>query len=159
MKYLKWPIYATKVHKTELSNFTKNEIVLHPKHGAPPAPQPPLSWVSYFNIQYIKIFELFTLSCLPDSCIHLFTCLCSLDLCLGTHRCRYPDRIWNRFLVIQFISIFFLTPHQSLYLDLHDTIISHHHHHHRHIFVFMEASDITMTSPSRWTQKQEWQCF
>ena len=36
MKYLKWLTYATKVHKTKLSNFTKNEIVLHPKHGVPP---------------------------------------------------------------------------------------------------------------------------
>ena len=35
-KYHKWPIYASSVHKTELSNLTKNEIVLPPKHGAPP---------------------------------------------------------------------------------------------------------------------------
>ena len=36
IKYPKWPIYAKSVHKTELSNLTKNEIVLRPKHGAPP---------------------------------------------------------------------------------------------------------------------------
>ena len=36
MKYPKWPIYAKSLHKTELSNFTKNEIVLSPMHGAPP---------------------------------------------------------------------------------------------------------------------------
>ena len=35
IKYPKWPIYAKSVHKTELSNLTKNEIVLRPKHGAP----------------------------------------------------------------------------------------------------------------------------
>ena len=33
IKYPKWPIYAKSVHKTELSNLTKNEIVLRPKHG------------------------------------------------------------------------------------------------------------------------------
>ena len=33
MKYPKWPIYASGVHKTELSNLTKNIIVLPPKHG------------------------------------------------------------------------------------------------------------------------------
>ena len=33
MKYPKWPIYAISVHKTELSNLTKNEIVLSPMHG------------------------------------------------------------------------------------------------------------------------------
>ena len=33
MKYPKWPIYATSVQKTELSNLTKNKIVLPPKHG------------------------------------------------------------------------------------------------------------------------------
>ena len=33
MKYPKWLIYAASVRKTELSNFTKNEIVLPPKHG------------------------------------------------------------------------------------------------------------------------------
>ena len=33
-------MYAKSVHKTELSNLTKNEIVLRPKHGAPlPSPQ------------------------------------------------------------------------------------------------------------------------
>ena len=36
MKYPKWLIFATSVKKTELSNLTKNEIVLPPKHGAPP---------------------------------------------------------------------------------------------------------------------------
>ena len=36
IKYPKWLIYATSIHKTELSNLTKNEIVLRPKHGAPP---------------------------------------------------------------------------------------------------------------------------
>ena len=35
IKYPKWPIYAKSVHKRELSNLTKNEIVLRPKHGAP----------------------------------------------------------------------------------------------------------------------------
>ena len=33
IKYPKWLIYATSIHKTELSNLTKNEIVLRPKHG------------------------------------------------------------------------------------------------------------------------------
>ena len=33
MKYPKWPIYAASVQKTELSNLTKNKIVLPPKHG------------------------------------------------------------------------------------------------------------------------------
>ena len=33
MKYPKWPIYAISLHKMELSNFTKNEIVLSPMHG------------------------------------------------------------------------------------------------------------------------------
>ena len=33
MKYPKWLIYASGVHKTELSNLTKNLIVLPPKHG------------------------------------------------------------------------------------------------------------------------------
>ena len=32
-KYPKWPIYATSVQKAELSNLTKNEIVLPTKHG------------------------------------------------------------------------------------------------------------------------------
>ena len=36
MKYPKWPIYATSEQITELSNLAKNEIVLRPKHGAPP---------------------------------------------------------------------------------------------------------------------------
>ena len=36
MKYAEWPIYATSEHKTELWKITKNEIVLPPKHGAPP---------------------------------------------------------------------------------------------------------------------------
>ena len=36
MKYPKWPIYTTTLHKKELSNLTKNEIVLPPKHGNPP---------------------------------------------------------------------------------------------------------------------------
>ena len=36
MKYPKWPIYATSEQKTELLNLAKNEIVLRPKHGAPP---------------------------------------------------------------------------------------------------------------------------
>ena len=35
MKYPKWPIYATSVKKTELSNLTENGIVLPQKHGAP----------------------------------------------------------------------------------------------------------------------------
>ena len=35
IKYPKWPIYAKSVHKTELSNLTKNEIVL-----------PPMVWIS-----------------------------------------------------------------------------------------------------------------
>ena len=35
IKYPEWLIYATSIHKTELSNLTKNEIVLRPKHGAP----------------------------------------------------------------------------------------------------------------------------
>ena len=34
MKYPKWLIYATSIHKTELSNLTKKDIVLRPKHGA-----------------------------------------------------------------------------------------------------------------------------
>ena len=33
MEYPKWPLYATSVHKAELSNLTKNEIVLPPKQG------------------------------------------------------------------------------------------------------------------------------
>ena len=44
IKYPEWLIYATTIHKTELSNLTKNEIVLPPKHGAPPTrvdPTPP----------------------------------------------------------------------------------------------------------------------
>ena len=32
-KSAKWPIYASSVHKTQLSNLTKIEIVLPPKHG------------------------------------------------------------------------------------------------------------------------------
>ena len=36
IKYPKWLIYATCIHNTELSNLPKNEIVLRPKHGAPP---------------------------------------------------------------------------------------------------------------------------
>ena len=36
----------------------------------PSSPLNPNSWVSYFNIQ-IKRFELFALSRLPDTCIHL----------------------------------------------------------------------------------------
>ena len=77
---------------------------------------------------FISIFKLRDLNCLLCLVcpILVFTCLCSLDLCPGIHRCRYPDRIWNRFLVIQSISIFSLSPHQSLYLDLQD-------HHHIHI--------------------------
>ena len=35
IKYRKWLLYATSIHKTELSNLTKNEIVLRPKHGKP----------------------------------------------------------------------------------------------------------------------------
>ena len=46
MKYPKWPIYATSEQKTELSNLAKNEIVLRPKHGAPP----PLNNVKNCNI-------------------------------------------------------------------------------------------------------------
>ena len=44
IKYPERLIYATSKHKTELSNLTKNEIVLPPKHGAPPTrvdPTPP----------------------------------------------------------------------------------------------------------------------
>ena len=33
MKYSEWTIYATSLHKMELPNLTKNEIVLPPKHG------------------------------------------------------------------------------------------------------------------------------
>ena len=33
IKYPKWPIHAKSVHKTEISNLTKNEIVPHSKHG------------------------------------------------------------------------------------------------------------------------------
>ena len=36
MKHPKWPIYATSVQKQELSNLTKNEIVLPSKHGGGP---------------------------------------------------------------------------------------------------------------------------
>ena len=33
---MKWPIYPSSVYKTDLSNLTKNEIALLPKHSAPP---------------------------------------------------------------------------------------------------------------------------
>ena len=55
MKYPKWLIYATSVQKTELSNLTKNEIVLPPKHGAPPYGQCP-----YGNNTFQKKFFVFS---------------------------------------------------------------------------------------------------
>ena len=68
-KSAKWPIYASSVHKTELSNLTKNKIVLCPKHGAPPhngpkslilAPQdiPDISgYQVIFGCQCVKVYN------------------------------------------------------------------------------------------------------
>ena len=58
MKYPKWPIYAKSLHKTELSNFTKNKIVLSPMHGAGgSAETPKLYYVIYEQplICYVEI--------------------------------------------------------------------------------------------------------
>ena len=38
IEYPEWLIYATSIHKRELSKLTKIEIVLRPKHGATPPP-------------------------------------------------------------------------------------------------------------------------
>ena len=38
IEYPEWLIYATSIHKRELSKLTKIEIVLRPKHGVTPPP-------------------------------------------------------------------------------------------------------------------------
>ena len=97
-------------------------------------PSPP--FLEFFLFQYWNKEILTLFSVFFARYLYSFTCLCSLDLCPGIHRCRYPDRIWNRFLVIQSISIFFCH------------LINH------CILIFK-----TIIIYTHWIQKWAWLCF